>query len=185
MKRNKDGWFEADDPRELNRATSCNEAELERRRALCHPDVCPHVDARRGVKAFVDLGRVCGRCLLPVSHGVGDRVLLGPLNRGGVPWIASAEVVGTLQSGPTPAPFAATPEALQNDFDVFKVMACAAIVHALADQGVLSGSIPCPICKTGRLSWSIAMNSHARGVCDRVVGKNAEGFDVHCVAFVE
>lgn len=113
------------------------------------------------------------------------RVLLGPSNRGGDPLNASAEVVGELRSGPTPAPRSPTPAELQVDLNTFNVLACAAIVHAMADQGVLSGSIPCPVCKTGRLRFSIAMNSHARGVCDRVVGKTADGFDVHCVAFVE
>jgi len=77
-------------------------------------------------------------------------------------------------------------EDLVGELETFVAVAVVAIVHAVAEaDGVSSGSFPCPKCRTGTLTFTIASNGHARGVCDRIVGKADDGSDVHCVAFIQ
>lgn len=80
----------------------------------------------------------------------------------------------------------ATVEELVGELDALVVLGVAVIVHAVARRdGTSAGSFPCPRCRTGTLRFSVASNNHARGVCDRVVGKNEDGSDVHCVSFIQ
>jgi hypothetical protein len=52
-------------------------------------------------------------------------------------------------------------------------------------SGLTAGTIPCPRCQTGTVTFSIASNGHARVVCDRIIGKNDVGDDVRCLNAME
>ena len=59
---------------------------------------------------------------------------------------------------------------LKAEFHVTVGVMIMAIVHATHEEtGETRGTLRCPKCETGTLTWSIAENGHARAECSREV----------------